>query len=112
MPSLYWKLCFVAGGLILSCCRPAVAQDSIYTHWPTVIPTGYDSAKSLQLWFLVDELLAKPTAIPVEEQSSAMSNDQQAAIRTRIPLARIGSPLDIAHAAAFLASDRAARLGT
>ncbi|MCB9356930.1 MAG: response regulator [Lewinellaceae bacterium] len=72
MPSLYWKLCFVAGGLILSCCRPAVAQDSIYTHWPTVIPTGYDSAKSLQLWFLVDELLAKPTAIPVEEQPSAI----------------------------------------
>ncbi len=42
------------------------------------------------------------------DMTGALSEDQQAAIQGRIPLGRIGSPLDIAHAAVFLASDRAA----
>jgi 3-oxoacyl-[acyl-carrier protein] reductase len=42
------------------------------------------------------------------DMTAALTEDQQTAIQGRIPLGRIGSPLDIAHAAVFLASDRAA----
>jgi 3-oxoacyl-[acyl-carrier protein] reductase len=42
------------------------------------------------------------------DMTAALNEDQQTAIQGRIPLGRIGSPLDIAHTAVFLASDRAA----
>lgn len=42
------------------------------------------------------------------DMTGALTEDQQAAIQGNIPLGRIGSPLDIAHTAVFLASDHAA----
>ena len=42
------------------------------------------------------------------DMTAALTPEQQAAITQRIPLGRMASPLDIAYAAVFLASDRAA----
>lgn len=42
------------------------------------------------------------------DMTGALTAEQQEAIQGRIPLSRIGSPREIAHAAVFLASDRAA----
>lgn len=42
------------------------------------------------------------------DMTGALNEDQRAAVQGGIPLGRIGSPLDIAHTAVFLASDRAA----
>ena len=42
------------------------------------------------------------------DMTKALSADQHAALLTQIPLARLGAPEDIAHAAAFLAGPQAA----
>ncbi|MCO5168943.1 MAG: 3-oxoacyl-[acyl-carrier-protein] reductase [Planctomycetes bacterium] len=42
------------------------------------------------------------------DMTAALTPEQQAAITQRIPMGRMASPLDIAYAAVFLASDRAA----
>lgn len=41
------------------------------------------------------------------DMTKALSEDQQNALKVNIPLGRLGSPEDIAHAVAFLASDKA-----
>ncbi len=41
------------------------------------------------------------------DMTAALTPEQQAAIKTRIPMGRMASPADVAHAAVFLASDRA-----
>lgn len=42
------------------------------------------------------------------DMTAALTPEQQAAITQKIPLGRMASPLDVAYAAVFLASDRAA----
>jgi 3-oxoacyl-[acyl-carrier protein] reductase len=42
------------------------------------------------------------------DMTAALGDDQRAALEGQIPLARLGSPSDIASAVAFLASDHAA----
>jgi 3-oxoacyl-[acyl-carrier protein] reductase len=41
------------------------------------------------------------------DMTKALSEDQQNSLKVNIPLGRLGSPEDIAHAVAFLASDKA-----
>ena len=42
------------------------------------------------------------------EMTAALSAEQRAALAERIPLARLGTPTDVANAVAFLASEHAA----
>jgi 3-oxoacyl-[acyl-carrier protein] reductase len=42
------------------------------------------------------------------DMTAALTADQQAAIKARIPMGRMAAAVDVAHAAVFLASDRAA----
>ncbi len=41
----------------------ATAQDSIYSHWPTVQETPFDPAKSDQLFALLEEMSSRPVGV-------------------------------------------------
>ena len=80
--------------------------------------SGYAASKAGLIGFsksLAKELASRGVTVNViapgfieTDMTGALTEDQQAAIQGNIPLGKIGSPLDIAHTAVFLASDRAA----
>ncbi|MBL7775274.1 MAG: HAMP domain-containing histidine kinase, partial [Saprospiraceae bacterium] len=59
---VHWKILFLRVGLAACCSQPLAAQDSVYTHWPSVEETGFDEGLREQVFHRLEKMMLRPAA--------------------------------------------------